>query len=76
MSNLFNDTHREKHPKIKLTKNTDMGIWVIGISNQLVKNVLKLKQNFQTNKVVTGKTPLFVIGRFCICHSICLNVSF
>ena len=28
------------------------------------------------NKVVTGKTPLFVIGPFCSCHSICLNIGF
>ena len=34
---LFNDTHREEAPSHKtptLTKNTNMGIWVVGISNQ------------------------------------------
>ena len=33
---LFKDTHREKHPKIKLQllqKNTDMDIWIVGTSN-------------------------------------------
>ena len=38
---------------------------------------LKLKQNLQKNRVVTGKTPFFEIGPFCICHSICLsNIGF
>ena len=36
----------------------------------------KLKQNFQKRKVVTGKTQFFVIGQFCTCHSICLNIGF
>ena len=34
----FKDTHREKAPSNKtpaLTKSMDMGIWVVGISNQL-----------------------------------------
>ena len=34
----FKDTHREKAPSNKtraLTKYSDMGIWVIGTSNQL-----------------------------------------
>ena len=53
-----------------------MDIWVVGISNQLLKVVLKLKQNFQKNKVVTGKTPFLVIGLFCTHHSICLNIGF
>ena len=35
-----------------------------------------MKQNFQENKVVPGKTPFFVIGTFCTLHSICLNISF
>ena len=32
-------------------------------------DVLKVKQNFQKNKVVTGKTLFFVIDPFCSCHS-------
>ena len=36
-----------------------------------------MKQNYQKkNKVVTGKTPFFVIGPFCTPHSICLNIGF
>ena len=31
-----------------------------------------MKQNFQKNKVVTGKTLFFVTGPFCTHHSICL----
>ena len=41
-----------------LTENMNMNIWVIGTSNQLFEDVIKLKQNFQKNKVVvTGKSP-------------------
>ena len=40
------------------------------------EEVLELKQIFQINKVVTGKTPLFVIGQFYSRHFICLNVDF
>ena len=40
-----------------------MGIWMVGMSNQLyIYEVLKLKQNYQKKKVVTSKTPFFVIG--------------
>ena len=41
-----------------------------------VEEVLKLKQNFQKNKVVTGKTPFFVRGPFHTYHSIRLNIDF
>ena len=53
----------------------DMDIWVVGTLNQLLKEVLKLKQNFQKNKVVTGRASFFVIGSFCTHHSICLNIG-
>ena len=33
-------------------------------------DVLKLKQIFQRKKLVTGKTPFFVIGPFCTPYSI------
>ena len=71
------DTHREKAPLIEtpaLTKSTNMGIWVVGTTNQLF--VLKLKQNFQKNKVVTGKTPFFLRGPLCSDCFICLNIGF
>ena len=38
-----------------------MDIWIVGTSNQLFKEVLKFKQYFDRNKVVTGKTPFFVV---------------
>ena len=41
-----------------------------------VEEVLKLKQNFKKNKVVTGKTPFFVTGSFRTYHSMCLNIDF
>ena len=66
----------KKRPSNKtpaLTKSTNMGIWVVGTSNH---KVLKLKQYFQKNKVVTGKSPFFVIGQFRSHHSICLNIGF
>ena len=53
-----------------------MDIWAVGTSNNTSEEVLKLEQISQKNKVVTGKTPLFVIGPFCSRHSICLNIGF
>ena len=40
-----------------------MDICVVGTSNQ-------------KNKIVTGKTPFFVIGLFCAHRSICLSIEF
>ena len=55
-----------------------MDIWVVGTSNQInsMYEVPKLKQNFQKRKVVTDKTPFFVIGQFCTPHSIYLKIGF
>ena len=50
-----------------------LGRWYI--KSTLYKEVLKLKENFQKNKVVTCKTPFFVVGPFCTNHSVCLNVG-
>ena len=79
--NVLKDTHRKKKtPSNKtstLSKSMNMDIWVVGTSNQLfLCEVLKLKQNFRKNKVVTGKTRFFVIGPFCIPYSIYLNIGF
>ena len=57
-------------------KSMNMDIWVVGTLNQLFIGIFKLKQNFQKNKVVTGKTPFFVIGPFCTHRSIYLNIGF
>ena len=75
----FKDTHREKAPSNKtptLSKSMNMGIELVGTSNELFIRGIKLKQNFRKNKVVTGKTPLFVIGLSCTPHSICLKIGF
>ena len=69
-SKCVKDTHRENAPSNKtptFTKSTNIGIWVVGTSNQLFS---------QKNKVVTGKIPFFVICPFCIHHSICLSNGF
>ena len=42
----------------------------------LQKEVLKLKQYFQKNKAVTGKTPFFVIGPIGTPLFIYLSVGF
>ena len=52
----------------------DLGRWYI--KSTFFKEVLKLKQNFQKNNVVTDKTLFFVKSRFCTHHSIYLNISF
>ena len=54
----------------------NMNIWEVGTSNQHLHEVLKLKQNFRKNKVVTYKTLFFLIGSFCTHHSICFKIGF
>ena len=69
----------KKHPKIKLQRLLKIRIWTFGsLVHQInsFQEVLKLKQIFKKNKVVTGKTPLFVIGPFCSRHSISHNIGF
>ena len=69
----------ENHRQIKLQRLQKVQIWAFELLVQQINSleeVLKLKQNFQKNKVVTGKTPFFVIGPFCSHHSICLNIGF
>ena len=62
---------------LALTKTMNMGIWVAGTSNQLsLFDALKLKQNFQINKVVTSKTSFFETGPFYTHHSVCLKIDF
>ena len=46
-----------------------LNICVVGTSNHLLYEVLIPKQDFRKNKVVTGKTPFFVIGPFCNSHA-------
>ena len=43
--------------------------------SRFIEEVLKLRQNFRKNKVITGKTPFFVTGLFCTSHSIFLTLA-
>ena len=55
---------RKKHPKIKLQRLRKILIWTfVSLIHQInsIREVLKLKQIFQKNKAITGKTPLLVI---------------
>ena len=69
----------KKHSQIKPHRLQKIRIWTFGkLVHQInsLKEVLKLKQNFQKNTVVTGKTPFFLIGPLFTHHSICLNIGF
>ena len=73
---LLKDTHREKTLSKKtaaLTKSMNMDIWVVVTSNQLFVRGSKLEQNFQKNKVDTGKTLFFLVAPFVTHHCICLS---
>ena len=66
------DSHWEKAPSNKtpqLLKSMSRDIWIVITSNQ---EVLEMKKGFQKNKVVTDKTPFFMIGPFCTPYSIFL----
>ena len=72
---LTGKTHRQ----INLQRLRKVQIWAFGLLVHRIislKDVLKLKQNFQKRKVVTSKTKFFGIGPFCARHSICLNIAF
>ena len=69
----------KKYRQIKLQRLQKVRIWAFGsLVHQInsLQEILKLKQNFQKNKVVTGKTPFFVMGPFCTHHSSCFNIGF
>ena len=75
----FKDTLREKSTlKLNSRKNTDKMLTFGSLVHQInsFEGVLKLGEIFQKNKVVTVKTPLFVMGPFCSRHFICLNIGF
>ena len=69
----------KKHLQIKLQRFRKVSIMtfeqLVHQSNSLYK-VLKMKLNFHKKKVVTSKSPFFVIGPFLTPHSICLNIGF
>ena len=71
---FLKDTHKEKAPSNKTPANVDM--WMVLLQINSLYEVLKLKQNFRKNGVVTSKTLFFVIGPFCTSQSICFNIGF
>ena len=74
----FKNTYREKAPSNKtptLSKSMNLDFWVVVHQINSLYEVLKLKQIFWKNELVTGKTPFLVIGPFCTPHSICLNIG-
>ena len=58
----------------------NMDTWVIGTINQLCirgsYTQIKFSKKKKKKKIVSGKTPFFVIGSFCMPDSICLNIGF
>ena len=77
MSINFKYIQREKAPSNKfptLSKSMYRDMPVIGTSNQL--SIRGFFQNFRETKVLTGKTPFFMIGSFCTPYSIYPNIEF
>ena len=76
---MIKDTHRSKAPSNKtpaLTKSMNMDTWVVVASNQLFLRGSYAETNFQENEAATSKTLLFVMGQFCMTHSIYFNNGF
>ena len=69
----------KKHSQIKLQRLQKVGIWafrwLVHKINSL-KEVLKLKQNFQKNKVVTAKTPFFLTDPFVLTILFVLTLAY
>ena len=69
----------KKHRQIKLQRLQKVGIWAFGSlvhQTNSLQEVLKQKQYFRKNKVVTRKTPFFVIGPFCTDYSIIVLILY
>ena len=68
----------KKHRHVKLQRLHKVRIWTFGLLAYQINSseeVLKLKQNFQKNKVVISKTPFFVI-HFVLTVLLVLTLSF
>ena len=68
----------KKHRQLKLQRLQKVRIWAFRLlvhQINFLQEVLQLKQNFEKDKVVTGKAPFFEIGPFYTHHSICLNIG-
>ena len=73
---IIKHTHREKVPWNKTPariKGMNMDIWLVGTSNQVFLRGSYTETKISKNKVVTRKIRFYVIGRFCVPRSICLN---
>ena len=53
-----------------------VGIRLNGHEINFLYEVLKQKQNFRKAKIVTGKTPFFMISPSCTSRFICLSIGF
>ena len=79
LSNISRILTGKNHRQVKLQRLQKVQIWAFELLIKQINSfleVLKLKQNFQKNKLLTGKTPFFVIEPFCSHHFICLNIGF
>ena len=68
----------KKHRHVKLQRLYKVRTWAFGLLVYQINSseeVLKLTQNFQKNKVVTSKTPFFVI-HFVLTVLLVLTLSF
>ena len=73
--NIFKDTHRENIPSNK-TKAFVESMNMVQLGNQIFIKSSYNELNFQKNKIVSDKTPLFLIGPFCTSRSIFSIVLF
>ena len=73
------DTYREKLPSNKTpvyTKNMDMDIWVVAISNQVFMRGSYTKQKFYKNKGRYWQNTVLCDCSILYLYSICLNIGF
>ena len=79
----FNDTTLriltgKQHPQIKPQRFRKVWIWTFGWLVQQINplyKVFKFKQNFRKTKIVSGKSPFFVIGPSCRNWIDCVNIG-
>ena len=79
LSNILRILTGKNHRQVKLRRLQKVQIWAFELLLKQINSfleVIKLKQNFQKNKLVTGKTPFFVTEPFSSHHFICLNIGF
>ena len=65
----------KKHRQMKPQRLQKVQIWTFG-NRLFIRDYYSETIFSKKNKVVTGKTPFFVIGQFCSHHFIFLNICF